>query len=132
MPPPKDQSATDLLLELNHTINSIGVPATIALLRNSREQVSPDQKISFVVIAVCNQLTITVPDLQNKTDDRIQYAKGFIIFYLRKHFRIKWKDIKLVLNHRNQSWLWQLKKSIDQLKPNLGAHADWCKAKDIL
>ena len=132
--PQKDQSTADLLMELKQTVDAIGVPGTINLLRNSRQQFSPDKNIQFIVLSVCNTLQISFDDLfSNKNDEVIKYGKAFIIYYLRRPgFETPWKDIKILLDHRNQSWLHELRKLVDHLKPHLRAHAVWCAAKDTL
>jgi hypothetical protein len=54
------------------------------------------------------------------------------VYYLRNQFEIGWRSIKLLLNHRDQSWLWQLMKLIRELKPKLPADDYWIDIKKKL
>jgi hypothetical protein len=117
--------------EVRKTIDSCGEQATVALLRNARQEVSPHNDVKFVITCVCNILQVSIDQLIHgiSTDNSTKYAKGFIVYYLRKDFRIEWKEIMTLLNHRNQSWLWELMKLVRELKPKLPADLQWVLIK---
>lgn len=131
MPVKKNISVEDLLKELHETIATKGLEGTIALLRNGRETVSDNTNIQFVVVTVCNHFSISVDQLMNEKNDKTKYAKGFVIYYLRTVFFIPWNEIKLLLKHRDKTWLWELMKLIKELKPRLSSDTEWLMAKKI-
>lgn len=119
--------STTLLDELLQTVRQKGDYAVIALLRNARTPVSTDQDIQFVVVSVCNQVGADIEHLLNEhsSDDATKYAKGFIVYYLRTEFEIEWTAIKMLLKHKDQSYLWRLMQNIKTLKPRLAAHSEY-------
>jgi hypothetical protein len=123
-----------ILDEVRKTIETCGEQATIALLRNARQEISPHNDIKFVITCVCNILQVSIDRLVHGTsnDESTKYAKGFIVYYLRNDFQVGWKEIKTLLNHRNQSWLWELMKLIKTLKPRFAADIPWILLKQRL
>lgn len=126
------ETMTILLDELQKTIHTRGMEGTIALLVNGRTDISPDKDIQFVLLTVLNQFGITITQLLNEKNDTTKYAKGFIIFYLRSDFKIKWITIGVLLDLKNQSWLWELMNMIKNLKPKLATDLPYCQAKEII
>jgi len=122
-------STSDLLEELNTSIKLHGVKATMDMLRQNNEKAHTGH-IQFVVAMVCRQFTISIEQMMQEKNETTKYAKGFIVFYLRNDFKIEWATIKVVLDHKDQSWLWQLMKMIKELKPKLPVHAKWLTAKN--
>lgn len=122
----------DLLNELQQTVKARGASATATLLRNARETVSENTHMQFVVITVCNQISISIDQMMNEKNDKAKYAKGFVVHYLRKDFLIPWPAIKLLLDHKDQSWLWQLMKLVKGLKPKLSTDAAWLVVRTAL
>jgi hypothetical protein len=125
---------SSLLDEVKETVRVRGLEATVALLRNARQNTSADQNIQFVIVSVCNLLQVSIEHLLNQTsnDDPTKYAKGFIVYYLRNDFSISWTNIKVLLNHKNHVWLWQLQKLIRNLKPKVPADVQWLLIKEKL
>lgn len=130
--PNQKTTINDLLHELQQTIDARGAAATIALLRNARETVSENTHLQFVVVSVCNQLSISIDQMMKGKDDTAKYAKGYIVYYLRNDFEIDWPEIKSLLHISSQSWLWETMKLIKDLKPRLAAHANWVEFKKDL
>ncbi len=126
---PKEKITTSTILEeVNKTLLMIGLESTVRALRYARENPSGEHIIKFTILTVCRVLEIEIHQLSERTET-IRYAKGFIVFYLRNEFEIEWKEIKQALNHRDQSWLWDLLKTIEEMKPNLPVNKKWMEAK---
>lgn len=122
-------SIADLLEQLKETISRRGLKGTMELLRQGHDK-DNDGHIQFVVAMVCTHFTITIDQLLQEKNDKTKYAKAFVVFYLRNDFDIEWSVIKIALNHKDQSWLWQLMKLVKELKPKLPAHTQWLAAKN--
>lgn len=120
----------DVVDEFKKTLDARGPDATAAILRNGREQLSENTDMQFVVLMVCNHFGISTEQMLADKTDTTKYAKGFIIYYLRTTFSIEWSHIKILLNHRDQSWLWELMNLIKKLKPKLPMHVTWISHRD--
>lgn len=130
---PKEKiTISKALEEVNKTILMIGLEATIRSLRNARGNVSEKETIKFTMLTVCNVMEIDLPQLYKKNDNKsetVRYAKAFIVFYLRNEFEIEWKEIMEALNHNDRTWLWELLKTVEEMKPNLPVNKKWIEIK---
>lgn len=122
-------STSDLLDELNTSIKLHGLKATMDMLRQNNKKAHAGD-IQFVVAMVCRHFSISIEKMMQEKNEMTKYAKGFIVFYLRNDLKTEWTTIKIVLDHKNQSWLWELMKLIKELKPKLPVHAQWLAAKN--
>lgn len=124
----KQPSASILLDEIKKTIDAKGEESVIKLLRNARE-IDDNKIVQFVVTMVITHFAINRNQLIHDKTDTSKYAKGFIIFYLRQNFDMEWWQLKILLELKDQSWLYKLMKLVRELKPKLPAHAMWLAAK---
>lgn len=125
---------SELLDELLKTIEVRGEKATVALLKNGRNNFWEDGYIRFVFETVCDCMQLTGTELYDGTTadgDTIKYAKGFIVYYLREK-KITWNDISICLKQKDQSWLFRLMKMIRELKTYLSSDAEWISIKNKL
>ena len=122
-------NVSTLLDEVKKTVDARGEDATVQALRNARN-IDDNSSIQFIINIVCTQFSISREKLAKEKTDVTKYAKGFIVYYLRTSFNTEWSIIKVVLDHKDQSWLYDLMKLVKELKPKLPAHVTWLSAKE--
>lgn len=123
-----------LLTELQKTILTIGMKATIQHIVDGRNKISHDKNIRFVIITVCRQMDVSINSLTNEKNntDKAKYAQAFIIYFLRGDFQTPWADIATCLNKKSRSYLYQQMTLIKKLKPHLASDQPWINHKNIL
>jgi hypothetical protein len=116
--------------ELANTVKTIGVDKTILVLKNAIN--TNDRTIRFVVNLVCLEMDVSFDKVKGTVtnEDNINYARGFIVYYVRQSFEIKrWDILRILLNREYNSTLWRAEKLILNLNPKILRHRPFCDKK---
>lgn len=87
MPKP-DVKINGLLNELQHTLDTVGVDATIKILQHARTKMNfnDDEVVAKIIYTICDDFKISFPEListYNRGWEK-KYAIGFICYYSSK------------------------------------------------
>lgn len=124
------------LEELQRTLSLMGFKKTIEALKNARQiHEEKEPVVMFVVQMVCNEYAVNFQQItDNKStrpSDAVNYARAFIIHYLRKPFEIGWEDLKTLLKRKDQSSLFKWGRLVTDLKPYLAQDKQHCQKKEV-
>jgi hypothetical protein len=130
----KNLSGT-IVEEMIKTVAELGEEKTILAMRHGRQLVANDHNpcLTFVVNTVCRQLNTTIDEIVNEQShkDTRMYGRGFIVFYLRTHFKMEWAPIKILLK-RDQSILYEAGQLIKKLNHMHIHDRPWLDHKKVL
>lgn len=126
----------NVVTEMLKTTQTIGNQKTIDALKTARNGAMGGQPhIEYVVSIVCTELSVSFEDVKNNVtnsvSDDMLYAKGFIVYYLRRKFETEWVVLKNLLD-RDQSTLHKSKKLITDLNSNHSHDKPYCDHKKKL